>query len=125
MPRKAFSTDRVIKLPAPLSYAVQSGNLLFLSGVTGFATDGGIAEGDFAAQMHQVMESITFILEDAGSSLDRVVKVNAYLARVEDGREMFAIYRTYFDEPYPALTTVGASFVREQFLLEIDCVAEV
>ena len=74
--------------------------------------------------MHQVMDSIRIILEEAGSSLANVVKVNAYLARVEDGQEMFAIYRSYFDEPYPALTTVGAGFVREQILLEIDCIAE-
>ncbi len=125
MTRHAINPEGVIKLPAPLSYAVRSGDHLYLSGVTAFRLDGSIDEGDFAAQMHQVMDSIKIILEEGGSSLEQVIKVNAYLARVEDGREMFAIYRTYFDEPYPALTTVGAAFVREQFLLEIDCMAEV
>lgn len=125
MTRKAFFTDKVVKLPAPLSNAVQSGNMLYLSGITAFTVEREIAEGDFAAQMHQVMDSITIILEEAGSSLEKVVKANAYLARISDGPEMFAIYRTYFDEPYPALTTIGAGFIRKELMLEIDCIAEI
>ena len=124
MTRTVFTTDRVIKLPAPLSNVVKAGNLLFVSGITPFDKQRKLVESDFAAQMHQVMSNIKFILEDAGSSLDRVVKVTAFLARVNDFRTMFEIYRTYFVEPYPALTTIGARLVIPEFLLEMECIAE-
>ncbi len=124
MSRTVFTTDKVIKLPAPLSNAVRAGNLLFLSGITPFDVDRNLAKGDFPAQMRQTMSSIKTILEEAGSSLDRVVKVTVLLANVEDFRTMFDIYRTYFEEPYPALTTIGSTLVIDDFLLEIECVAE-
>src|ERR671933_730854 len=113
MVRTAFTTDKVIKLPAPLSNAVRAGNLLFLSGITPFDLNRNLAKGDFPAQMHQTMQSIKHILEDAGTSLDKVVKVTVFLARVDDFRTMFEIYRTYFSEPYPALTTIGSKIVIE------------
>lgn len=124
MSRTVFTTDKVIKLPAPLSNAVRAGNLLFLSGITPFDVDRNLAKGDFTAQMRQTMDSIKTILEEAGSSLDRVVKVTVFLANVEDFRTMFDIYRAYFQEPYPALTTIGSRLVIDDFLLEIECVAE-
>jgi 2-iminobutanoate/2-iminopropanoate deaminase len=76
--------------------------------------------------MHQVMHGLTALLEAAGSSLDKVVKVNVFLARIRDFPEMNEIYRTYFKEgSYPARTTIEATMTNKDFLLEIECVAEV
>jgi 2-iminobutanoate/2-iminopropanoate deaminase len=110
---------------SPLSQAVKVGDLVFLSGTTGYAADGTIAHGDFGAQMRQVMENITTILEAAGSSLDRAVKMNVILARSADFAAMNEIYKTYFpDGKYPARTTIEARLAREALLVEIECVAE-
>lgn len=76
--------------------------------------------------MHQVMENLKAILEAAGSSLDRLVKVNVFLQRIRDFQEMNEIYRTYFKEGnYPARSTVEVTLTNKDFLLEIECVAEV
>jgi 2-iminobutanoate/2-iminopropanoate deaminase len=76
--------------------------------------------------MHQVMHGLISLLESAGSSLDKVVKVNVFLARIRDFPEMNEIYKTYFKEDnYPARTTVEATMTNKDFLLEIECVAEV
>jgi 2-iminobutanoate/2-iminopropanoate deaminase len=126
MAKQVVTSDKVAKPRVPLSPAVKIGNLVFVSGSTPFDINYDIAKGDFPAQMHQVMNNLKAILESAGSSLDRVVKVNVFLARIRDFQEMNEIYKTYFrEENYPARTTIEATMTNKDFLLEIECVAEV
>ncbi len=83
-------------------------------------------KGDFPAQMRQTMENVKAILEESVSSLDKVVKVNVILTRTTDFQAMNEIYRTYFKEGhYPAQTTIEAKLASKEFLLEIECVADV
>ena len=66
------------------------------------------------------------ILEESGSSIDRVCKVNVFLARAEDFTEMNDLYRQVFLEgDWPARTTVVVGHVIPDMLIEIECVAEV
>jgi reactive intermediate/imine deaminase len=132
--RKARASTRKIITPpgaprrtVPISSAVKVGNLVFVSGTTPFDRAGNIATGDFGAQMHQVMANIKAILATAGTSLERAVKVVVILTRISDFPQMNAIYREYFTQEgnYPARTTIGALLARTDFLLEIECVAEV
>ena len=110
---------------APLSPAVKTGNLVFVSGTPAFYGDRQIAKGDFAAQMHQVMKNIQGVLAAAGTSLDKAVKVNVILVRKTDWDDMNRIYREYFKEgDYPARTTIVCELANPDFLLEIECVAE-
>jgi 2-iminobutanoate/2-iminopropanoate deaminase len=125
MSKEVIFSDKVAKPKVPLSSAVKVGNLIFVSGNTPFDKNYQVAKGDFRAQMIQVMENIKAILEAAGSSLDKVVKVNVILTRVSDFETMNEIYRTYFKEGnYPARTTIEAKLAGKDFLLEIECVAE-
>lgn len=126
MSREIISTDKVAKPRVPLSSAVKVGNLVFVSGTTPFDKNHQVAKGDFPAQMRQVMENLKTVLEAAGSSLDKVVKVNVILTRRSDFEAMNEIYKTYFREGnYPARTTIEAKLAGKDFLLEIECVAEV
>lgn len=113
------------RVKAPLSPAVKVGNLLFISGIPAYDSEGRLAVGDFPAQMRQVMSSITGILKEAGAGWDRVAKVNVFLTRREDFEEMNRIYAEHFpDGNYPARTTaIVYSLPRPNFLLEIECVA--
>lgn len=126
MSKEIISTDKVAKPKVPLSSAVKVGNLVFVSGTTPFDKNHQVAKGDFRAQMRQVMENLKAVLEAAGSSLDKVVKVNVILTRASDFEAMNEIYKTYFREGnYPARTTIEAKLAGKDFLLEIECVAEV
>jgi 2-iminobutanoate/2-iminopropanoate deaminase len=121
-----ITTDKVAKPRVPLSNAVRTGNLVFVSGTTPFTADRQIAAGNFAVQMRQTMENMKAILEAAGTSLEKVVKVNVILTRIGDYAEMNEIYRSYFKEgQYPARTTIEAKLAHDDFLLEIECVAEI
>jgi 2-iminobutanoate/2-iminopropanoate deaminase len=123
--RRVINPRRLAKPTVPLSNAVKVGNLVFVSGSTPIAPDGSIAKGDFAGQMRCVMENIKVILAEAGSSLERVVKVNVILVRISDFWPMNELYKTYFREGnYPARTTIEAPLAHPDFLLEIECVAE-
>jgi 2-iminobutanoate/2-iminopropanoate deaminase len=124
MAREIITTAKAGRTRSPLSQAVKVGNLVFVSGTTAYAPDGSIAK-DFAGQVRQVMDNIKAILETAGSSLDRAVKMNVILARTADFAALNEIYKTYFAEGnYPARTTIEAKLAREELLVEIECVAE-
>ena len=121
-----INSDKVSESRVPLSQAVKTGNLLYVSGIPPFAPDGSIAKNDFSAQMRQCMTNIGNVLAEAGTSFDRVVKMNVLLGNVqEDFQTMNEIYRTHFEDgKYPARTTVGVTLPHPDFLLEIECVVE-
>lgn len=124
MSKEIIKSDKVTPPRAPLSPAVRSGGFVFVSGQPGFFGDRQIAENDFEAQMHQVMANIKALLEEAGSSLDKIVKANVILKRSDDFAQMNEIYRTYFkDGEFPARTTIAADMGNPTFLLEIECIA--
>lgn len=126
MAKEISLSDKVARPRVPLLLAVKVGNLIFVSSTTPFSNDYQVAKGDFPAQMRQTMENMKAILEESVSSLDKVVKVNVILTRTTDFQAMNKIYRTYFKEGhYPAQTTIEAKLASKEFLLEIECVAEV
>jgi enamine deaminase RidA (YjgF/YER057c/UK114 family) len=87
-----------------------------------------IARGDFGAQMRQCLTNIKLILEASGTCLANVVKVNVFLDSRAHFEQMNEIYRECFgndENTWPARTTVEARLPRTDFLLEIECIAEI
>jgi 2-iminobutanoate/2-iminopropanoate deaminase len=127
MTRSIVTTDQAPAAIGPYAQAVRVGNLVFTSGqipldpVSGQVVAGGISE-----QTERVLESLKAILEEAGSSLGRVVKTTVYLKDLGDFSVMNAIYADYLesDGEAPARTTVEASRLPRNVLVEIDAVAE-
>ncbi len=104
---------------APLfSSAVSYGNLLFLSG------KGAHFEGDIKAHTKHVLDQIEEELINAGSSMQKVLKVNVYLADLKDYAAMNEVYRGRFGAEPPVRTTVApAAGIPGNSLVEIDCIA--
>lgn len=126
MNKKSIYGTRVPRSGSPHCHATVAGGLVFVSGIPGFDADRKVAAGDFGAQMRQCLLNICNILETAGTSIDNVVKVNIFLDNRADFEVMNAIYREFFGtdpDQWPARTTVEARLPREEFLLEIECVA--
>ncbi len=127
MARTIFNNPALPRSKSPHSNAVRIGGLIFVSGFPGYDENVQVAKGDFAAQMRQALKHIKATLEYAGSSIDKIGKVNIYLDRRADFDELNEIYKEFFgSDPsqWPARTTVEARLPRKDFLLEIDCVAE-
>jgi len=124
MSKQVIFSDKLTPPPAPLSPAVKYGDLVFVSGQPPYFGDRQVAVGDFDAQMHQVMTNIITLLEQAGSSLDKVIKTTVILTSADNFKRMNELYRTYFKEGnYPARTTICCGMGNPDFLLEIECVA--
>ena len=104
--------------PPMFSRAVAYGNMLFLAGV------GYHKEGDIAVHTKGVLDEIKKNLEDAGSSLQKCLKVSVFLADLKDYDRMNAVYRTYdWGNPPPVRTTTAAAGVPGNSLIEIDVIA--
>jgi 2-iminobutanoate/2-iminopropanoate deaminase len=127
MSRTIINNPALPHSSAPHSNAVKVGNLIFVSGFPGYDDGGKVPTGDFGAQMRLALKHIKATLEYAGSSVDKIAKVNVFLDRRSDFEEMNAIYKEFFgpdQSHWPARTTLEARLPRPDFLLEIDCVAE-
>lgn len=128
MSKTAIATDGAPAAIGPYSQGVRVGNLIFTAGqipldpATQQVVAGGITE-----QTTRVLENLKAILEEAGSSLERVVKATVYLKDMNDFAAMNAVYAAYLgqdgEEP-PARTTVEVSRLPKNVLVEIDVVAE-
>jgi 2-iminobutanoate/2-iminopropanoate deaminase len=127
MTRKIINNPALPRSKAPHSNAVKVAGLIFVSGFPGYDQNLEVPKGDFAAQMRLALQHIKATLEYAGSSVDRIAKVNVFLDRRSDFDEMNAIYKEFFgpdQSSWPARTTIEARLPRPDFLLEIDCIAE-
>ena len=125
MARTVVVTKNAPLPAAPISQAVRSGGLIFVSGITPFDLDLNMVVGDFDAQFRQVMANIEAILAAGDSGWDRVLKCTVILARRTDWHRMNALYATYWKEgEYPARTAFEALLPHPDFLVEVECVAE-
>ena len=100
------------------SGAVSYGNLLFIAGI------GAHFEGDIKAHTKHVLDEIQKRLESAGSSMEKVVKVNVYLNDLKDYAGMNEVFLGRFGPEPPVRTTIAAAGgIPGNSLVEIDCVA--
>lgn len=108
----------------PYSHAVAAGHLLFVSGQGPMAKDGsGVVHGTFEEETRRTLENLRAILEDAGTNLASVVKVNVYLSEMGRFAEFNGIYKEYFPENPPARTCIQAGALPGGIQVEIEAVA--
>ncbi|MCX7023038.1 MAG: Rid family detoxifying hydrolase [Spirochaetes bacterium] len=123
MPRKAYSAPGAVAV-GPYSHAVESGDLIFLSGQTPLdPRTGKLVEGDAADQTDQCLENLFRVLGAAGLTPDDVGKVNVFLTDMGDFAAMNAVYAEKFSSPYPARTTIGVTSLPLCARVEIEMIA--
>jgi 2-iminobutanoate/2-iminopropanoate deaminase len=102
----------IIAAPAgalPASPAVRGGDFIFVSGLTAVDLQTGErVSGTTASETRVILGNLKALLEAAGSSLDRVVKVNVLLHSMLEAPNMNEVYARYFPDPPPARTVCGA-----------------
>lgn len=123
MPRKAVSAPGAVAV-GPYSHAVESGELLYLSGQTPIDPDTGtLVTGDITDQTRQCFVNLFNVLSAAGLTPDDVVKVNVFLTDMADFAAMNVVYATQFTAPYPARTTIGVAALPLGAAVEIELIA--
>ena len=117
--RKLTPTSVTLKGQPLYSPELSFGNLVFVSG-KGAGKD---ATGDAQAQTKNVLDQIEESLKLAGSSMDKVLKVNVYLTDIKNFEGMNQAYINRFGPEPPVRTTVAVVAIPDGSLVEIDCIA--
>ena len=107
----------------PYSQAIVSrGRHVYIAGQGPLDPESGELTGStFEEQAVLTFENLRAVAAAAGASPRDFVKVNAYLSDMGDFPQFNEIYRRYFQEPYPARTTVHSAL--PGFLIEVDGIA--
>jgi 2-iminobutanoate/2-iminopropanoate deaminase len=122
-PIKKIVVKDMARLPT-FCHAVVAGDFVFVSGTLG--TKPGsmeLAKGGTGPETAQALRNIETILKECGASLEQVVKVNVYLARIEDFPVMNKAYMQVMGSDPPARITVGKAGLALGAAVEIDAVA--
>jgi 2-iminobutanoate/2-iminopropanoate deaminase len=123
MKRKAYTAEGAVTV-GPYSHAIDAGELVFLSGQTPIdPTTGKLVEGDITAQTKQCFKNLYSVLKAAMLASDNVVKVNVFLTDMKDFTAMNEVYKSQFNEPYPARTTIGVAALPLGAQVEIEMIA--
>ncbi|HYH82801.1 MAG TPA: RidA family protein, partial [Longimicrobium sp.] len=112
--------------PFPFSPAVRVGHMVYLSGQIGTRMENGrpvLVPGGIEAETRQTLENIRAIVQESGSSMDRVVKCTVMMADMADWPRMNTIYASYFPGPKPARSALGANGLALGARVEIECIA--
>lgn len=129
------------KAPEPVGlypHARRVGNLLFLSGVgprergakkipgVELDAEGNIVAYDIETQCHSVFRNIRYILEDAGSSWDRIFDVTVFLTNMKDDFTIYnRIYADYFKDNLPCRTTIEINCLPTPIAIELKVIATI
>ena len=124
--KTSFNSPKVPRANAVIPQAVIAGGFIFVSGTTGVDPETGkLISHNYAEQVKQTFANIKTILEDAGSSLDKVVKITAFMVSGcdPDFSVINSVYSEYFPENPPARSAPQVMPFPGNILFSIECIA--
>lgn len=122
--KKIISTPHAPAAIGPYSQAIDTGDLVFISGQIPIVPETGkLIEGDIRIQTEQVMKNLGAILEAAGLQYSNVVKCTCYLADIADFKDMNEVYGSYFTSEPPARAALQVGKLPLGAKVEVDTIA--
>jgi 2-iminobutanoate/2-iminopropanoate deaminase len=122
--KQMILTDKAPAPIGPYSQAIRCGNLIFVSGQLPLDPKSGALITGIAEETRQVFENLKAVLEAAGSSLERALKVTVFMKDLGQFAEMNKVYATFFRENPPARSTIQVAALPRGVGVEIDIIAE-
>ncbi|MDB5198150.1 MAG: RidA family protein [Chitinophagaceae bacterium] len=124
MTKKIINTSKAPDPIGPYNQAIQSGNMLFISGQVALKPGTSeMANADIIEETHQVMKNLKSILSEAGMDFNAVVKTTIFLSDMELFGQVNEIYGKYFDADFPARETVAVKGLPKNANVEISMIA--
>lgn len=120
---KIINTPKAPTPVGPYSQAIVVDNFIFCSGQIGLDPNTNQLVEGLENQFHQIMQNIRSILEEAGTSLDKVVKVTIFITDISKFSMVNELYSQYFSDHKPARSTVEVSNLPKNALIEIEVLA--
>ena len=124
--KKCISTAKAPAAIGPYSQAIEAGNLIITSGQLPIDPATGEFPEDISGQTRQSLLNVKAILEEAGASMDDVIKTTVFLNDMNDFAAMNAVYAEFFSEGnYPSRSAVEVARLPKDALVEIEAIAAV
>ncbi len=120
---KFVQTDRAPSAIGPYSQAVVANGMVYTSGQIALTPEGVMLENDVVIQTKQVLKNLQAVLEEAGSSMDLVLKTTIFIDSMDSFVIINEIYEAAFGSHKPARATVAVKTLPKNALVEIDAVA--
>ncbi len=121
--KKIIATLNAPGAIGPYSQAIDTGAFVFASGQIPINPANGKIPSDIKSQTVQAIANVAAILNEAGLTLDNVVKTTVFLADMNDFQAMNEVYGQAFSAPYPARSAVAVKDLPKKVLVEIEVVA--
>ncbi|MDK2918048.1 MAG: 2-iminobutanoate/2-iminopropanoate deaminase [Candidatus Petromonas sp.] len=124
MDLKTIYTDKAPAAVGPYSQAVKAGNLLFVSGQIPInPATGELVKGSIEDETRQCLENAKAILNEAGTSLSKVVKVTVFIKDMNQFGRINEVYGEYFSDHKPARACVEVARLPKDVNVEIEMIA--
>jgi len=124
MNREVVSSDKAPEAIGPYSQAIKASGFVFCSGQIPYDREKDkMVSGSITDQTRQALKNIKAVLEAAGTSLEKVVKVSVFLKNMDDFGEMNAEYTKWFEEKPPARAAVQVARLPRDVDIEIEAIA--
>lgn len=118
-------TDKAPAAVGPYSQAIEVNGIIYTSGQIPLIPESGeLVSESIEKATERSLENVKAILENAGSSLDKAIKVNIFLADMNDFAKVNEIYGKYFNNHKPARSCVEVAKLPKDALIEIEAIAE-
>lgn len=124
MKKTIISTDQAPAAIGPYSQAVVHGDLVFCAGQIPLdPATGQIVEGDTVVQARRVVQNMKAVLEAAGSSIEKILKLEVFLTDLSDFPGVNSYLAEVFTEDFPARVTIGVAALPMGADIEIAAIA--
>ena len=122
--RTIISTNNAPAAIGPYSQAVKVGNMVYTAGQIPInPKTGQVEETTIEGQTKQSLQNLKAILEEAGSSLSKVVKTTVFLKNMNDFVAMNGVYAEFFVDAPPARSSIEVARLPKDVLVEVECIA--
>ncbi|PID01162.1 MULTISPECIES: RidA family protein [unclassified Sporosarcina] len=116
-------TENAPQAIGPYSQAVKVNGVVYTSGQIPLTLAGEVVSGGIEAQTNQVLQNLGKVLEEAGSSLQQVIKTTVFIQDMNEFGALNAIYEEHFGEHKPARSTVEVARLPKDVRVEIEAIA--
>ncbi|MCS0791107.1 2-iminobutanoate/2-iminopropanoate deaminase [Cytobacillus pseudoceanisediminis] len=120
---KVIQTNQAPAAIGPYSQGITVNNLFYSSGQIPLTAEGVMVNGDVKEQTHQVFKNLQAVLEEAGASLNTVVKATVFIKDMNEFAAINEVYGEYFSTHKPARSCVEVARLPKDALVEIEVVA--
>ncbi|HXD38606.1 MAG TPA: RidA family protein [Rhodanobacter sp.] len=123
MSSSVIATTEAPAAIGPYSQAVRAGNTVYFSGQIPLdPATGALVEGDITAQTRRVFDNLVAVAKAAGGSLSQIVRVGIYVTDLANFAAVNAVMAEYFQQSYPARSTIEVSALPKAAQVEVDAV---